>query len=395
MRIRISGAGCSLIDYLYTDIDLAGPGVSRYLSRNPGDGGLTPGKLVFAEEFTEYCGTDIQTALTDISNGAPPDKENLGGPAVVALINAAQLLHEDDIEIRFYGKIGSDSIGDRVIEIIEQTPLDIRNYTRCDGSSPFTIVLSDPAFDGGNGERAFINNIGSAWQSRPDDLDQSFFDSDIVLFGGTGLVPHLHDGITELCSRSRRNGCLTIVNTVFDFRSEKKAPDKRWPLGKDDSTYSLIDLLIVDREEARRMSGTSTPEKALDWFRNKGVAAAIVTCGVDDIHLYASGSFFRSVSPTRMPVCKLISEDIQTGHFQAGDTTGCGDNFVGGVLASIAGQAQAESGLERLDLRDAVAWGAASGGFTCLYVGGTYIEKTSGEKRSKIERYYNHYKSHL
>lgn len=74
-----------------------------------------------------------------------------------------------------------------------------------------------------------------------------------------------------------------------------------------------------------------------------------------------------------------------------GDTTGCGDNFVGGVLYSMA--EQLKQGVHLLDLPEAAAWGVVSGGFTCFYVGGTYHETAKGEKLSKIKHYYAQYKT--
>ena len=73
-----------------------------------------------------------------------------------------------------------------------------------------------------------------------------------------------------------------------------------------------------------------------------------------------------------------------------GDTTGCGDNFAGGVLASFAAQLQ-ESPKGAIDLVKACALGAASGGFACFYVGGAYVEKGPGEKLSFVMDYYRDY----
>jgi hypothetical protein len=44
-----------------------------------------------------------------------------------------------------------------------------------------------------------------------------------------------------------------------------------------------------------------------------------------------------------------------------------------------------EKGNAPFDLRDVCAWGASSGGFACMYHGGTYYEQKRGEKRSVLE----------
>ena len=72
-----------------------------------------------------------------------------------------------------------------------------------------------------------------------------------------------------------------------------------------------------------------------------------------------------------------------------GDTTGCGDNFVGGVIASLAMQMSDE--VEHLDLQEAAKWGIISGGFACFYYGGAYLEAAKGQKHSLISNYLKAY----
>lgn len=79
-----------------------------------------------------------------------------------------------------------------------------------------------------------------------DKIDDDFFGSDIVVFGGTGLMPQIHDNLTSLLKRAKSKGCITIVNTVFDFRNEKDKPTEKWPLGESEESYGYIDLLITD-----------------------------------------------------------------------------------------------------------------------------------------------------
>ena len=50
-KIIVSGVGCCLVDLLYNDIDFGSEKIQPYLSKKRGDGGLTPGHLVFKEEF--------------------------------------------------------------------------------------------------------------------------------------------------------------------------------------------------------------------------------------------------------------------------------------------------------------------------------------------------------
>jgi hypothetical protein len=78
-----------------------------------------------------------------------------------------------------------------------------------------------------------------------------------------------------------------------------------------------------------------------------------------------------------MPVSAYLDNLMEQDPSLRKDTTGCGDNFLGGVLVSIARQLGNTTPLSMLDI---CAWGAASGGFTCTYHGGTYLETETGEK---------------
>jgi sugar/nucleoside kinase (ribokinase family) len=69
---------------------------------------------------------------------------------------------------------------------------------------------------------------------------------------------------------------------------------------------------------------------------------------------------------------------------RAHDTTGCGDNFVGGMLSDIA--LQMAEGVSAIDLTKAVAEGVVAGGLAATYLGGLYHESAPGEKRGEIAR---------
>lgn len=388
--MRISGCGCALIDYLYTGIDFGSDSFKALRSRRDGDGGIDPGKLVFAADLESFSGLNLDTVLERLVAGRLPDAVNLGGPAVVALINLAQLLEGED-QVAFYGFRGNDDTGRQAFEILSRTPVDSSAYRERPGRSPATWVLSDPAYDGGNGERSFINAIGEAGSFGPEDLDDDFFRSEIILLGGTALTPGLHDGLSRILSRARRNGAVSVVNTVYDFRNQQRNPAGRWPMGDGDASYPLIDLLLCDAEEALRLSGRTVIEDAAAFFMEQGVATAVITNGAKPFLVSSSGRLFKeSNGAVSFPVSKKIATEIASGLVK-GDTTGCGDNFVGGFLYSLARQLKSkERGAP--DIAEAAAWAAASGGYACHYIGGTMIEREAGEKRAKLLPYVEEYK---
>lgn len=386
--LRISGTGCCLVDRIYPDIRFSDPGFARYLSREQGDGGLHPGRLVFAQQFESFAGSAIPSVIEALSKERAEPILNVGGPSIVALIHAAQLLHGTHAEVKFYGARGNDSAGAFLQSRLQQTPVMLRHFRIAEGNTPSTIVLSDPTYQDGHGERMFINDIGVSAQFTPRDLDASFFDSDIVVFGGTALVPHIHDGLTGLLQRSKSGGCITVVNTVFDFRSELKRPGQPWPLGEGDESYPLIDLLIMDREEAFHLSGKDDLMRCADHFMEKGVSSLMITNGIHDTTCGTDGRLFQQASRRNYPISASLSTELNT--FRGGDTTGCGDNFVGGVVASMA--LQLTEGRWPLDMEECLAWGTVSGGYCCFQVGGTFIEREAGERIGQIRPYVERYK---
>jgi sugar/nucleoside kinase (ribokinase family) len=385
--IRISGVGCCLLDRIYGHIDFRAPSFQKYLSRRPGDGGLEPGKLQFEEEVERFAGRKFAEFLPDLTQGFQPDKENIGGPCIVALINAAQLAG-DESHVSFYGCRGEDAVGDSLVQALAKTPVDLSHYRlEPGGETAATTVLSDPTYDNGHSERTFVNTIGASWRYLPEEVDESFYGADICVFGGTAIVPMIHRGLRTMLAKAKDKGCLTVVNTVYDSLSEKQNPGQRWLLGDSDATYALIDLLLVDCEEALRLSGTDTITESIAFFREKGTKSVLVTNGARDVYLWADSDRFGQVPEYALPVSAAVGERLKQG--VKGDSTGCGDNFAGGVIASLARQMYASQ--TRLDLREACCWGVVSGGFACFYYGGTYFEDVPGEKRQHLLPYYEKY----
>uniref|UniRef100_A0A0A9ZJD8 Adenosine kinase n=1 Tax=Lygus hesperus TaxID=30085 RepID=A0A0A9ZJD8_LYGHE len=98
---------------------------------------------------------------------------------------------------------------------------------------------------------------------------------------------------------------------------------------------------------------------------------------------------------TAFPVCQDVLRDLERNPQLRGDTTGCGDNFSGGMLAYLSEAVGRKEKRGSIDMVEAMSWGMASGAFTLFSVGGTYIEKYAGEKRERIDSYRRRYLSSL
>ena len=396
MTMHIAGAGCCLMDLLYPEVDFSTPAFAAVRTRREGDGGLAPGRLVFAEDAKRFSGRPFPETLAAILGGKPvPEAANVGGPSIVALVHASQMLEGEDVSVAYYGATGDDAVGAEIRSKLSRTSVDLSRLETREGRTPSTQVLSDPDWDGGRGERCFVNEIGAAAAYGPENLAEDFFDGDIVALGGTALVPRMHEGLPGILARARSRGAFTFVNTVFDFRAERRDGVGAWPLGGSPpcglspgpgpaESYHSCDLLVMDRDEALRLSGERELERALRFFASSGVGAFAVSRGGDPVLAWAGEGRFAPLPLRELLVSERASLERKRDRGR-GDTTGCGDNFAGGILASLALQMKAAAG--KLDLVEALSWGVAAGAFTLGILGGTYYESRPGEKRALVASY--------
>jgi sugar/nucleoside kinase (ribokinase family) len=388
-EIRVNGAGCALLDVIYPDADFSSDAFRKLEAKFAGDGGLVQGGLVFESAVHASHGLGGREVAGAICGGATPT-ENLGGPALVALIHAAQVLADAGIAVSYYGATGDDAPATTLRTALAKTPLDTTHLALMAGETPQTIVLSDPLAHDGQGERAFVNALGVAAEYGSERLPPDFFTGAITLFGGTALVPRIHDDLRSLLTRAKDAGSLTIVATVFDFRSEQERPGRPWILGDGQDTYGKIDLLIADAEEARRLSGQNDLDAAIEQFISWGVAGVMITDGSNDVRYAAHGTVFGEVPARRLPVSAEPARRRAELPPDSHDTTGCGDNFAGGVVANLALQLQKTDADSRpdpqlLDLDAAVIDGIAAGAAAWFYLGGAWIEERPGQKREMTE----------
>jgi len=379
--MRIAGAGCCLIDSIYMHCSYTDEAFKKLWTKRRGDGGLIEGGLVFSEDLQQFANKPYRQILSELVGDRNPDVVNLGGPAVVALVHAAQILAPHHVEVSFYGAVGTDTLAKQVRDATGPCPLHMHLKEIPDQRTATTEVFDDPSARHGKGDRSFINTIGAAGFFGPHDIPESFYDAEVVLLGGTALVPRLHDGMHTILEKAKQRGCITVVGTVYDFRNEKANPNQPWPLG-DEPSYRNIDLLITDEEEALRLTGTHHVDQASQKLISYGVGALVITRGALDMLVWSSGTTIRACKLQHLPVSAYMDAKMAAEPSIRKDTTGCGDNFVGGVLVSLALQLVKGKDIDMVDL---CAWGAASGGFACTYHGGTYHEQQRGEKARLLE----------
>ena len=95
-----------MVDLIYNGVSFDSPEFRKYTSRKAGDGGLSPGKLVFTEELENFAKKSQTDILKELVGEKAPEAVNVGGPSLVSLILASQLLDREKFEVRFFGMAG-------------------------------------------------------------------------------------------------------------------------------------------------------------------------------------------------------------------------------------------------------------------------------------------------
>jgi sugar/nucleoside kinase (ribokinase family) len=206
--------------------------------------------------------------------------------------------------------LGADEAGDRVLARLNSVGVDTTHVRRSSLPTPTTVVLVNS-----DGARALLHRPGASKEAFKNGLDLT---GDLT--GGVYTwfhlanvfaLPALRPHAAELVARARQAGMSVSIDTGWDALGE-------WMdiLGP---CLPHADLLFVNEDEARELTGQDHPIQAGRALQQAGVANVVVKLG-------AAG-------------CVVFSgeDSITSPAFQvaAVDTTGAGDCFVGAFLAAL------------------------------------------------------------
>ena len=165
-----------------------------------------------------------------------------------------------------------------------------------------------------DGLRAFLHRPGASHLAfaKPIEFGGDLIDgfSHFHLGNPFGL-PGIRAQAADTLARARAAGLTTSADTGWDARGE-------WMtlLGP---CLPFIDLLFVNEDEARMLTGASAPAEAAAIFREGGAADIAIKLGERGCAVFSE------------------AEEIRVPAFQVSvkDTTGAGDCFAGGFLAAL------------------------------------------------------------
>lgn len=220
---------------------------------------------------------------------------------------------------RLVAWVGNDLFGGQAVRKLEEAGVDLTALRRLDEPTATSVVLVHPA-----GARAFLQQPGISRQAFAEPLEFTpnlVGDATHFHLGNPFSLPMMRRHAAETLRRARGYGLTTSLDAAWDAMGEWNAIT--------DPCLPYIDLLFVNEEECRRLSGEVDPERAAAHFQSRGTGDVVVKMGGEGCRIFSAGG---TIALPAFPV-------------ECVDSTGAGDVFAGAYLAALSrGANHAEAG---------------------------------------------------
>ena len=225
--------------------------------------------------------------------------------------NTAMVLAMCDYPVRFYGSVGDDSAGGRILEDMAVYGLDTCWINRMAGlQTGFTVVLSYEEEQ----ERMLVTSPGTLCKAALDDFLPGYLKKGAHLhlssfFIQQGLAP----ATGELLKLARMEGMTTSLDPGYD-------PRGGWDISAFGSSMEYLDWFMPNELEFMAISGGDDLIRAMEDFAPE-LPGLVVKAG-------ARGAFLRRENENGI-------KQFPPEPFDVLDTTCAGDSFNAGFLLSL------------------------------------------------------------
>jgi sugar/nucleoside kinase (ribokinase family) len=262
-------------------------------------------------------------ALDSVETRAGKRVEVLGGAATYFSVAASFLA---PTPVRLTGVVGDD-FADAHTQLLESRGVDIAGLERVKGGRTFRWAgVYAPDFS----TRTTLDTQLNVFQDFNPKLPAGWADSDFVFLAN--IDPVLQLGVLEQAKKPKFVACDTM-NLWIDI--------KRPELVK---LLERVDMLLLNDEEARQLSGQANLPAAARAIRAMGPGSVVIKRGDAGALLFHGGGAFAAPA---MPLA-----DVK-------DPTGAGDSFAGGLMGYLAYAGD----LSPSTIRTAMIMGSVMGSF--------------------------------
>jgi sugar/nucleoside kinase (ribokinase family) len=229
----------------------------------------------------------------------------VSGAAGTAVIAAAKM----GLKSLAVGGVGSDLMGDWVLQRVAHFGVDISGLQQIDGSRTSSSIVCTRA----DGSRPALHMRGATadFVVGPELLSR-VINSKVVHLGGVGLMDAM-DGVrnAELLRQAKASGAITTVDVFAG--SPADLPDVA-------AVLPYTDFFMPSDEEAKALTGYADIEDAAKFFLDRGVDCCVFTLG-------AEGAYYRHQNGTSF---RVPAFDVRVKC-----TCGCGDAFNAGFAVGL------------------------------------------------------------
>jgi sugar/nucleoside kinase (ribokinase family) len=235
------------------------------------------------------------------------------GPAGGTAVTLAKL----GAEVRSAGAIGTDALGDVMVDLLGRFGVDASLLVRREEVQTSASVLPIRA----DGSRPAFHVVGA----------NATYSSSDAPFDAIAAADYLHLGAPEfmggeeaarILSFAREHGVVTSADVLAPREQASAILDWIAP------AFAHLDYLLPNQEQVLALSDTSDLAEGCRALLERGVGCVAATCGAD------GALVVDRESETRVPAFEV---DVV-------DTTGCGDAFSAGFLRGLSlGRARADA----------------------------------------------------
>jgi sugar/nucleoside kinase (ribokinase family) len=231
-------------------------------------------------------------------------RQSMGGNGA----NTSYALARLGVPTRLVSEAGRDSFGDCIVAQLEHAGVDTGWVRRPPGATAITIVLVRS-----DGDRLLLHKPGvnaDAFAAPLEFTSRITGDAAHYHLANPFAFPAFRAHAAETLRRARAAGLTTSLDAAWDSKG-------RWleDLGP---CLPSLDILFVNEEEARMLSGCEDPIEGGKQLRSGGAGTVVVKLGARGC------SVLTAAGEIRVPGYVV----------EAADTTGAGDCFAGGYLAA-------------------------------------------------------------
>jgi sugar/nucleoside kinase (ribokinase family) len=210
-------------------------------------------------------------------------------------------------EVRSAGAVGSDSVGDMLVKLLEQSGVDVSLLVRREDVQTSASVLPIRP----NGERPAFHVVGANGTYGPDDAP----------WDEIAAATHLHLGGPEfmggeaaarILAHARRHRVVTSADVL--------APGDPGLLQWIEAALPQLDYLLPNGEQVLGLTGASEIVDGCRALVERGAGCVAATCGADGVVI----------------VDAEAADTVPAFAVEVVDTTGCGDAFSAGFLRGLA-----------------------------------------------------------